>query len=131
MGEEEMARLRGVYDALDRGDREGMVAALAHDVEWRIPDVLPWGGTRHGHDGVLTFLEALDAHVDGGWATPEDFFDAGDRLLVTGRFRGTARATGRKFDVPVAHVWACDDGVPVRFESYLDTATLLRALGPG
>jgi ketosteroid isomerase-like protein len=131
VGEEEMGRLRRLYDALDRGDPEEFVQGLAHDVQVRIPDVLPWGGTRHGHDGVRAFLEQLGEHVEGSWATPEDFLDAGDRIVVTGRFQGTARATGERFDVSAAHVWACSDGVPVLLQSYLDTATVLRALGTG
>jgi ketosteroid isomerase-like protein len=131
MGQEEVARLRGLYDALDRGDQEALLTALAHDVQWHIPDVLPWGGTLHGHDGVSTCLETLDEHVEGTWATPEDIYDAGDRIVVTGRFQGRSRATGLEFDVPTAHVWACDEGVPVRLDSYLDTATVLRALGTG
>jgi ketosteroid isomerase-like protein len=126
---EDVHRLRAVYDAFDRGDVDGLVELLAHDIEWRAPEVLPWGGTRHGHDGVRVFCELLRESVDSGWGIPEDFLDAGDRVVVTGRFEGIARPTGEPFETGFAHVWALDDGVPAQLTMYLDTAALLRALG--
>jgi ketosteroid isomerase-like protein len=120
--------LRDLYDAFDRKDVDGLVGLLAHDVVWRIPDSLPWGGTRHGHDGVRVFVELLEEQVDCGWGDPEDFFDAGDRVIVTGLFSGTARATGRRFETEFASVWAFRDGVPTRLTLHLDTAAVLSAL---
>jgi hypothetical protein len=126
---EEVQRLREVYDAFDRGDTDAFVELLAHDIEWRVPEVLPWGGVRHGHDGIRTYLEQLREHVDGGWGTPEEFLDVGDRVVVLGRFTGTARATGRHFETPFVHVWTSTDGVPTRLVHFVDTAVVLQALG--
>jgi uncharacterized protein len=125
---EDVQRLREVYDAFDRGDAEAFVGLLAHDIEWRVPEVLPWGGVRHGHDGVRTYLELLGEHVDGGWGAPEEFLDVGGRVIVLGRFSGTARATGRDFETPFVHLWSTSDGVPVRLAQLVDTAIVLRAL---
>jgi uncharacterized protein len=125
---EDVQRLRAIYDAFDRGDVDAWVGLLAHNIEWSVPETLPWGGTRHGHDGARVFRELLDEHVEGGWGTPEEFLDAGDRIVVLGRFSGRARATGREFETQFAHVWALSDGVPVRLDNYSDTAALLEAL---
>jgi ketosteroid isomerase-like protein len=125
---EDVQRLREVYDAFDRDDAETFVGLLAHDIEWRVPEVLPWGGARHGHDGVHTYLDLLREHVSGGWGTPEEFLDAGDRVVVLGRFAGTARATGRDFETTFVHVWTTSDGVPTRLVHFVDTAVVLRAL---
>jgi uncharacterized protein len=128
---EEVARLRGVYDAFDRGDVDAMVELLAHDVEWCAPDSLPWGGTRHGHDGVRAFRDLLDEHVDSGWGDPDEFLEAGDRIVVTGRFSGSARDSGRAFETPFVHVWTLSDGVPSRVAMHVDTAAVLQALNGG
>jgi ketosteroid isomerase-like protein len=125
---EDVQRLRAIYDAFDRGDVDGWVGLLAHDIEWSVPETLPWGGTRHGHEGVRVFRELLDEHVEGGWGTPEEFLETDDRIVVLGRFNGRARATGREFEMAFAHVWAFSDGVPVRYHNYSDTATALAAL---
>ena len=129
MSAEDVQRLREVYEAFDRGDADAFVGLLAHDIEWRVPEVLPWGGARHGHDGVRTCLDLLREHVAGGWGTPEEFLDVGDRVVVLGRFTGTARASGREFETPFVHVWTSSDGVPTRLVHFVDTAVVLEALG--
>ena len=104
------------------------MADLAHDIEWNLPDVLPWGGTRHGHDGVLSFASVSQDHVEGRWADPDHFLDAGDRMVVLGRLHGRAKATGQDFEVEFAHVWTMTDGVASRLHAYFDTAPIMAAL---
>ena len=43
MSAEDVQRLRGVYDAFDRDDVDAFVGLLAHDIEWRVPEVLRLG----------------------------------------------------------------------------------------
>ena len=128
MSAEDVQRLREVYDAFDRDDADVLVGLLAHDIEWRVPEVLPWGGTRHGPDGVRTCLDLLREHVAGGWGTPEEFLDVGGRVVVLGRFAGMARATGRDFETPSVDVWTCRDGVPTGLVHFVDTAIVLEAV---
>lgn len=131
MAAEDIPRLRDVYTAVQRRDAEQLTKLLAHDITWTLPEVLPWGGTHHGQLGVMALNEIYDEHVDGRWADPDDFLDAGDRVVVLGRISGRARASGRPFEVPFAHVWGMSDGVPATFRSYLDTATVMAALEGG
>ena len=128
MSEHEVRALRGAYDAFGRGDEAAFLEALAHDVEWRVPDVLPWGGVRHGHEGVRSFFAILEEHVEGGWGTPEEFLDMGERVVVLGRFSGTVRANRVEFETRFAHVWTIRDGFLSGFDNYLDTATVVAAL---
>ena len=55
MPEQEVESLRRIYNAFSRWDVDELVGDVAHDIEWSLPDTLPWGGTRHGHDGVRAF----------------------------------------------------------------------------
>ncbi len=89
MSEQDVESLRRIYDAFSRWDVDELVGDVAHDIEWGLPDTLPWGGTRHGHDGVRAFAAISQDHVEGRWADPDDFLDAGDRMVVLGRMRGT------------------------------------------
>jgi ketosteroid isomerase-like protein len=120
--------LREVYTAIQQGDFERLKGHLAHDVEWELPDTIPWGGVHHGHLGIESVYESYTEHVDGVWADPDEFFDAGDSVIVLGRVSGTARATGEHFEVPFAHVWGLEDGVPSRLRAYFDTASIIAAL---
>jgi ketosteroid isomerase-like protein len=126
---EDLAAVRAAYDAFDRGDVEALLGVLSHNIAWHAPEVLPWGGTRHGHDGVRTFFELLDEHVEDGWGEPDEYLDAGERIVVLGRLLGRARATGTEFEVRFVHVWDFQDGVAVTFDAVVDSAVVLDALG--
>jgi uncharacterized protein len=131
VSEHDVESLRRIYSAFSRWDVEELVSDLAHDIEWRLPDTLPWGGTRHGHDGVRAFVSVSNDHVEGRWADPDDFLDAGDRLIVQGRMRGRAKASGRGYEVDFVHIWTMTDGMASRMRAYFDTAPIMAALGHG
>jgi ketosteroid isomerase-like protein len=123
--------MRRIYEAMQRHDPDELAESVTHDIEWVLPDAVPWGGTRHGHLGVIALVEIFDDHVDGLWADPDELIDAGDSVIVLGRMRGTARSGGGEFEVPFAHLWRLTDGVPSRFRAYYDTAPIIRALEGG
>jgi uncharacterized protein len=128
---DDVKSLRRIYGALSRWDVDEFLRDLAHDIEWSLPDTVPWGGTRHGHDGMRAFATIFQDHVEGTWADPDDFLDAGDRIVVLGRLRGRARATGQLFEVDFAHVWTLTDGMASRCRSYFDSSPILSALEGG
>src|SRR5947209_5713545 len=112
MAADDIERLRRIYDAFDRRAVDDLLADLAHDMEWRAPDTLPWGGRRHGPEGVRTMVECLDEHVDGGWGDPDDYPHAGDRVGVPRRPRGPAPATRAPFAAPFPHLSTPRDRPP-------------------
>jgi uncharacterized protein len=128
LAEEELHTLWCIYSAIQARDPVELRRRLAHDFELSLPEGLPWGGTRHGPEGVESVAEVFVEHVDGAWADPDDFLDAGERVVVLGRARGRARATGVEFEVPFAHVWALRDEVPSTLHAYFDPSPILEAL---
>lgn len=128
MAEEDVKTLRATYSAVQRSDGEELPEHVAHDIEWSLPEAVPWCGTRHGPAGIQAFLEIFHDHVEGSWADPDEFLDAGDRVVVLGRMRGRSRSHGTEFEVAFAHVWGMTDGVPSSLHSYFDTAPILTAL---
>jgi ketosteroid isomerase-like protein len=130
MSEHEVRSLRQIYGAMSHGSTEELLSAVAHNIEWILPETLPWGGTRHGREGIQAVVEILQDHADASWDA-DDFLDAGDRVVVLGRMRGRAIASGQGFEVPFAHAWGMSDGVPSSFRSYLDTGPIMAALQGG
>jgi len=128
MAEHDIQALRRIYAAINRGDVEELAADVAHDIEWSLPERVPWGGTRHGPDGIRAFAETFRERIDGNWADPDDFLVAEDRVVVIGRLRGQARATGQKFEVEFAHVWTLTDGVASHLRGFYDTEPIVAAL---
>jgi uncharacterized protein len=125
----ELQALQRIYDSLSRWDVDELAKDVTHDFEMVLPETVPWGGTRHGPDGVQAFATIFRDHVEGQWADPDDFIDGGDVIVVLGRLRGRARATGEEYEVGFAHAWTLSDGMPSRCRSYFDATPIMAALG--
>jgi ketosteroid isomerase-like protein len=120
------------YDAFARKDMDGVLGDMHPDIEWQQAQGLPHGGTYHGLEAVkLNIFDPLDADWwDEFTAVPDEFLDAGDQVVVMGRYRGVAKGTGKRLDVPFVHVWTLERGLAIRFRQFLDTAGWVAALTP-
>jgi ketosteroid isomerase-like protein len=119
--------LRDGYAAFARQDIPAVLAAFDANIEWNVPDSLPFGGTFHGHDGVMGFFGRLAEVWQDLGVEPEEFIDAGDTVVVLVRDRGTG--AGGTLDTRVVHLWRMRDGKAVSFTEFIDTAKALDALG--
>jgi ketosteroid isomerase-like protein len=118
------------YDAFERGDLAAVLADLDPEIEWYQAQGLPHGGLYRGRDEVSrNVFEPLDAEWWSEFsAVPDEFLDAGEQVVALGRYRGTAKGTGNRLDVPFVHVWTLRDGRATRFRQFLDTAGWVAAL---
>ena len=129
MSQNNIDTIRGAYEAFARRD----FARLPFDqqIEWNEPEVegLPFVGVRRGREAVIreVFEPALD-NFDNFRLQCDQFLDAGDQVIVTGRFLGRCKETGSELNAAFAHFWTLRDGKVVRFQNYCDTANWLRAM---
>lgn len=129
MSNQKLDGVRGVYDAFARGDVPGVLAFLASDIEWTEADGFPYAGTYRGPNAVLdgVFMR-LGTEWEGYAAVPDEFIDAGDTVVVLGKYSGKYKATGKSFQANFAHVWKLRDGKAVKFVQYTDTQKVHEAL---
>jgi ketosteroid isomerase-like protein len=122
--------VRRSYDAFARHDLDGVMADMHPEIVWHQAQGLPHGGTYRGLDEVKrNIFDPLDEEWwDGFTADPDEFLDAGENVIVVGRYRGAAKATGKQLDVPFVHIWTLEGGTAIRFRQYLDTAGWVGAL---
>ena len=125
-----VAIVRRSYVAFARDDMDGVVGDMHPDIVWHQAQGLPHGGVYHG---LAEVRRNVFDPLDRDWwseftAEPDEFLDAGDEIMVLGRYRGVAKETGKKLDVPFVHVWTLQDGKAVRFRQFLDTAGWVEAL---
>jgi len=126
--EQETVVVAEVYAAFAAGDLARIGALFAPDgVITQSPGV-PWGGEHTGPAGLAHFLATLTGHIESRPVSDQLIADGAGHVVQVGRTRGTVRATGAAFDVPEVHVWTVRDGQVQRFEVYLDTAAMRRAL---
>ena len=125
-----VAIVRRSYAAFARDDMDGVVGDMHPDIVWHQAQGLPHGGVYHGLEEVRR--NVFDP-LDRDWwseftAEPDEFLDADGEVVVLGRYRGVAKETGKKLDVPFVHVWSLEDGKAVKFRQFLDTAGWVEAL---
>ena len=132
MSQDNVALIRAIYSAFAAGDVPGVLGRMSPDMEWNEAENFPYddGSPYRGHDAIL---KGVFARLGGEWngfaAIPEEFLDAGDTVVVLGRYRGTSRATGEAMDAQLAHVWRVEDGKAARFQQYTDTLQAARVMG--
>jgi ketosteroid isomerase-like protein len=132
MSEQNVALVRGIYDAFAAGDVPGVLARMSPDIEWNEAENFPYADNNpyRGPEAILSGVFArLGTEWDGFAALPEEYLDAGDTVVVLGRYRGTHKASGGVLDAQLAHVWWIEDGKAARFQQYTDTLAAARATG--
>ncbi|HEU0099440.1 MAG TPA: nuclear transport factor 2 family protein [Allosphingosinicella sp.] len=131
MSQENVALIRAIYDAFAAGDIPGAVGRMSPDMVWNEAENFPYadGNPYRGPEAILAgVFGRLGSEWDGFSAVPEEFLDAGDTVVVLGRYRGACKATGRSLDAQLAHVWRVADGRAVRFQQYTDTLQAARVM---
>ena len=116
--------VRGLYEAFAKGDVPAVLGAFDPRIQWREAEgyIYAAGNPYVGPNTVATgVFQRLGSDVQNFAVVPGSFFDAGDTVVVEGRYRGTIKATGKPIDAQFAHIWQFNHERVVRFQQYTDT----------
>jgi uncharacterized protein len=120
--------VKDFFAAIGRGDKEGLLAAVAADIEWIIPgENWPLAGTHRGHAGVADVLQKASEEVETTYPEPPEFVAQGDRVLVVGVATGKIKATNRAFKDDWVFAITVRNGKLTKIREYIDTQALARA----
>ena len=124
-----LSAVKAVYEGFATGNIPAVLSSLSPDIDWTEAEGFPYAGTYHGPRGVLegVFMR-LGTEWEGFAAVPDEFIDAGDTVVVLGKYSGKYKNTGKSFQANFAHVWKMQDGKATRFAQYVDTLLVHRAL---
>jgi len=126
--------VRGFYQAMAHGDIAAALGTFDPHIEWNEAENFLYSDG-NPYVGPQAVLEGIFARLGGEWegfsATPEQILDAGDTVVILGRYRGTFKATGASINAQFVHVFTCKDGKIVRFQQYTDTAQFRDAVRRG
>lgn len=110
-------------------DIEGMRSILHPEVEFHVCEGWPNGGSYHGIDAIL---DEFFPRASGSWETLKPHYDevteAGDSVVVRGRYVGSAAGTSIPFSVEFMHLWKVKDGLLIGMRQIADTVILADAL---
>ena len=115
--------------AFNRQAWEESMENIDPDVEWHDTPDLPGGGVHRGRDEVLRQWREMADALEGFVVEPEEFFDAGDAVVVFLRSVGRGRASGVEVSRGIAQVFSVRDGKVTKVVSYTDRRSALVAVG--
>ena len=116
------------FAAMGLGDKQGLLALSAEDIEWIIPgENWPLAGTHRGHAGLENLLQKANETVETSYPEPPEFIAQGDRVLVVGFATGKIKATTRTFEDHWVFDIAVRNGKLTNVREYVDTQALARA----
>ena len=125
--EENVQTVKDFFAAMGRGDKQGLLALSAEDIEWIIPGKdWPLAGTHRGHAG-LTALFQKSSEMEISSPTPPEYVAQGDRVLVVGFAKGKVKATNKTFEDDWVFAITVRNGKLTNIREYIDTQALARA----
>ena len=122
MSEENIELVRQIHERWDRG--ESIRELVAEDLEYVNPTYAVEPGTRIGRDAFGSVTETYPNFV----FRPERFIDAGDEVVVLGRYTASGGASGIELEGDHGYVWTIKDDVAVRFQWFQSHDEALEAV---
>jgi len=126
--EENVRTVKDFFAAVGRGDRQGLQALSAEDIEWIIPGKdWPLAGTHRGHAGIATFLQTASETMETSFMETREYVVQGDRVMMIGVAKGKIKATDKAWEDDWVFAITVRDGKVANIREYVDTQALARA----
>ena len=126
--EENVQIVKDFFAAMGSGDKQGLLALSAGDIEWIIPgEGWPLAGTHRGHAELAAVLQKASEEMETTYPTPPEFVAQGDRVLVVGVATGKIKATNRAFKDDWVFDIIVRNGKVTKIREYIDTQAMARA----
>jgi ketosteroid isomerase-like protein len=123
MSEENIDLVRRIHERWTR--RESVRDLVAEDLEYVNPSYAVEPGTRVGRKWFGSVTETWPNFV----LEVDRILDAGDDVVVLGRYTASGGASGIELEGDHGYVWTVKDGLAVRFQWYQSHAEALEAAG--
>jgi ketosteroid isomerase-like protein len=129
--EENVRIVKDFFAAMGSGDKQGLLALSAADIEWIIPgEDWPLAGTHRGHAGLADVLQKASETMETSFPEPPEFVAEGERVLVVGFATGKIKATNKTFEDHWVFAITVRHGKVTKIREYIDTQALARASQP-
>jgi ketosteroid isomerase-like protein len=125
--QENVQTVKNFFAAMGRGDKPGLLALSAEDIEWIIPgEDWPLAGTHRGHQGLADLLQKA-CEMETSFPEPPEFVAQRDRVLMVGFATGKVKATNRTFEDHFVFAMTVRNGKVTNIREYIDTQALARS----
>ncbi|TQJ46375.1 hypothetical protein FBY34_5758 [Streptomyces sp. SLBN-115] len=118
-----------LFPLLSKGRSAEAAALFADSVSFSIPHPpgIPWVPEVDSAQGMRTFFELLQTHVQAKEFDLRQIISEGDDVVLVGRMVSEVRRTGRDIDTAFALHATVRDGLITRYHLYEDTYAVAKA----
>jgi ketosteroid isomerase-like protein len=123
------------FEALAKGDVETVAGLMADDIEFinytPVPgynDDMPWIGTYHGRQAVMESFGVFVGTCDVKSEKLVQLLVEGEQAMGVVQEQSVVKATGMSFEIEFVQWLTVRDGKIVRWKSYTDPSTIVRAI---
>ena len=129
MSQENVEVVRASYQAFNAGDMEEAAADLDSGIEIVDHDIPDATESYRGLDGLARWGADWEASWDSWRWEPEEFIDAGERVVAVLRVFAKGRGRGVNVERVDGAVWTFRDGKCIRLDYYGSKAAAVEAVG--
>ncbi len=130
MARENIARLRPLYAAWQRGAYDEGLDVLDPQIEWRPAAEMPGhAGVSYGREAATRYLADWRATWGTNSVEVARFIEVGDQVLALARERGEGRGSGLVVETEFAQLWTMHEGRAVRMQEWRTWEEALEAIG--
>jgi ketosteroid isomerase-like protein len=123
--------VKGLYAAFGAGDIPRVLGAMHPQIQWTQTAGYKLGAGVHRSPQAI--LENVFAKIPVEFASfsveVERLVDGGKVIVMQGHYVAKGKATGKSVRAAVVHVLELTDGKIVRFDQYVDSATINAIIG--
>jgi ketosteroid isomerase-like protein len=134
MAQDSIDIAKSLYASFRRQDTESVLDLFADDTIVHGPtlstEILPWGGTYNGREGVRQFFKLLAEGLDIEQFDIIDFIGEREKVVVLGFIKGKGRKTLKPFETYFAHIIRVErnNGKIVEFWVFNDSASIAQTV---
>ena len=110
--------VRGIVDALNRGDLDEMLRRVHPDFEWTPLEASPVARVYRGREQVRRYVEDWLGTFESLRLELEDPTQVADHVVVEVRGHGRGRASGVELEARFCQVWSLREGAAVAMEEH-------------
>jgi ketosteroid isomerase-like protein len=130
MSQQTVEIVRHTLGEFNSGDLELVAACFGPDFEGNVaPELSAEPDTYRGPEGIRRYFESFRETFEQIRFEPEDFADAGDRVVVAICMTAVGKLTKIPVEQHNAGVWTVRDGKVVRIDTYATYEQALAAAG--
>jgi uncharacterized protein len=133
MSQENVAVVRAMFDAFNRGDFAAAIDVLDEDIEWQVPHIAaldaPVSGVIRGRNRLVeNFAQWFEAWETYAFQATE-VLGHGEDVFVAGLQTGRGRNSGLDVNVPTFHVFTLREGKIRVMRTFPERGDALEAVG--